>query len=268
MKIQPSETPGEILIDCMICGKMFPIEDFREQEFAETMQNCYEKHRLCESCIQKEEQRAAAEEAAKHKEEIARQLPRLLDAAGIEPLYCRDRATGAFFKEPPCRYAAEWIYRHRRENLLISGITGSGKSTSACFIAMGMIREERKVTYTSLRKLLSQWRAAKTSDQDYAVEKMLHSIFSRDLFIIDEVVGKARISESGQELLFEILESVNSGACRSKIWLLGNFYEGSIEDIFSDPEPVRRRLQENFSCAFIDRKKQTITPLTVWKEKL
>ena len=97
---------------------------------------------------------------------------------------------------------------------------------------------------------------------------MLHSIFSRDLFIIDEVVGKARISESGQELLFEILESVNSGACRSKIWLLGNFYEGSIEDIFSDPEPVRRRLQENFSCAFIDRKKQTITPLTVWKEKL
>ena len=266
MKIDESSNLGKILIDCQKCGQMFEVDDFRSSEFCETIMSSYKTRRICESCTRKEEQRAAEEESARHKEEIIRRLPQLLDAAGIEPLYCRDRATGELFKEPPCRYAAEWIYRHRRENLLISGITGSGKSTSACFIATGLIRDERKVRYTSLRKLLSDWRAAKTSDNDYAVEKMLHSIFSRDLFIIDEVVGKARISESGQELLFEILESVNSGACRSKIWLLGNFYEGSIEDIFSDPEPVRRRLQENFRCVFIDRKKQTITPLTVWKE--
>ena len=145
--------------------------------------------------------------------------------------------------------------------------TGSGKSTSACFIAAELIRNEYKVCYTTLRKLLSDWRAAKTSDRDYAVENMLRNIFRKDYFIIDEVVGKARVSESGQELLFEILESVNSGACRAKIWLLGNFYTGSIEELFSDPEPVRRRIQENFSCAVLDRARQTVTPITVWKKQ-
>lgn len=267
MKIEECASAGKILIDCLRCGEMFEVDDFRDQDFAETIECFYETHRLCEKCTRTEEAELAAEAAARRRNDLILRMPKILESAGIEPLYCRDRATGEYFKEPPCRYIAEWIYRHRRENLLISGITGSGKSTSACFIAMQMILAEKRVSYTSLRKLLSRWKAAKTSDRDYAVEKMLHNIFSQDLFIIDEVVGKARISESGQELLFEILESVNSGACRSKIWLLGNFYEGSIEDIFSDPEPVRRRLQENFNCVVIDRAKKSVTPITVWKEK-
>ena len=73
------------------------------------------------------------------------------------------------------------------------------------------------------------------------------------MLIVDEVVGKAHVTDSGQELLFELLESVNSGTCRAKIWLLGNFYAGSIEEIFSDPDPVRRRLAENFHCALLLR---------------
>ena len=258
MRIEDAKTPGKILIDCMDCGTMFPVDDFRKGTFEDTLRKMYEKSRSCPACAEKRKREA-------HKAAIMAKLPQLLESAGVERLYCHDRASGQLFVEPPCRFVAEWIYRHRLENLLISGATGTGKSTSACFVAMKLIAEEQRIRYTSLRRLLAEWRAAKTSDVDFAAEKMLRGIFSKDIYIIDEVVGKARVSESGQELLFEILESVNSGACRARIWLLGNFYTGSIEEIFSDPDPVRRRLQENFTCVVIDRQKRSVRPITVWK---
>ena len=70
-----------------------------------------------------------------------------------------------------------------------------------------------------------------------------------------------------REIVGEILEGVNSGECRSRIWILGNFYAGSIEETFSDPDPVRRRLQENFSCVLLDKANQNVKPLTVWGKK-
>ena len=251
MKIEASGTPGKILIDCLDCGAMFPVEDFREGSFAGTAAEMYERSRYCPDCEEKRKSEESRRIREARRAELAARLPELLERSGVEYYYCHDRETGELFAVPPCRAAAEWLYRHRRENVLLSGVTGTGKSTSACFVAMGLIAEERKVRYVNLRKLLAEWRAAKTSDAPFAAEKMLRGLFALDLCIIDEVVGKARISESGQELLFELLESVNSGACRSRIWLLGNFYTGSIEAIFADPEPVRRRLQENFVCACI-----------------
>ena len=265
MKIEETKTPGMVMLDCMDCGTMFLVEDFRNGSFEEALRNMYERSRHCPACAERIKQEEERRELEAHKAEIIAKLPQLLESAGVEYLYCHDRASGQLFVEPPCRFVAEWIYLHRRENLLISGITGTGKSTSACFVAMKLIAEERRVRYTSLRRLLAEWRAAKTSDVDFAAEKMLRGIFTKDIYIIDEVIGKARVSESGQELLFEILESVNSGACSARIWLLGNFYTGSIEEIFSDPEPVRRRLQENFTCVVIDKTKQSVRPITVWK---
>ena len=267
MKILETNIPDKILIDCQNCGGMFPVDDFRSEEYADVVRNCFEKHRLCDACRDLEELQKSQEASGQEKVQRAAKLPQLINSAGLEPLYCRDRQTGKLFTEPPCRFAAEWIYLHRFENLLLSGITGSGKSTSASFVAVKMLQEGKKVHYSSLRKLLSLWRAAKTSDHEFAAEKMLSEIFHFDLYIIDEVVGKARISESGQELLFEILESVNSGSCKARIWLLGNFYSGSIEDVFSDPAPVRRRLQENFSCVYLDKKNQKVTPVSVYQEQ-
>ena len=164
-------------------------------------------------------------------------------------------------------FVASWLWLNRNSNILLSGETGCGKSTSACFVAAKLLLEEKKIRYTSLRRLLADWRHAKTSDQSYAAEKMLSELFRQDILIIDEIIGKARVSLSGEELLFEILESINSGSCRAKVWLLGNFYSGSIEDTFSDPAPVRRRLQENFICARCDKNTETVERLTVWQEK-
>lgn len=259
MTLKDSATPGKILIDCQTCEKLFEVDDFRSDTFADFVRRSYETERRCPDC---------AEKLAAQKRETERRINRekRLTAACIPPLYIHDRETGKLFTVPPVPFAEKWIYENGTKNLLISGITGSGKSTSACFAAARLIADGKRVRYTNLRKLLSDWREAKTSDEYMAAEKLLDEIFSFDVFIIDEVVGKARVSESGQELLFEILESVNSGIARG-IWLLGNFYAGSIEEIFSDPEPVRRRLQENFLCVLLDKENQKIKPLTVWKEK-
>lgn len=265
MIIQETLMPGKILIDCMTCGGMFLVDDYRNEIIADTVQQCFERYRKCDSCRTAEKQAMQQQKIMEHRAQLEAQLPQLMEAAGLPRNYTHDRETDQIFTQPPCRYAAEWIYRSRFRNLLISGETAAGKSTSACFVAALMIKEEKKVGYTNLRQLLSHWKSAKTSDRDAVTERMLRDIFHLDLFIIDEVVGKAKVSESGQELLFEILEAVNNGECKAKIWLLGNFYKGSIEEIFSDPDPVRRRLEENFTCVLLNRPQQTVTPITVWK---
>lgn len=266
MKIQESTIPGKILIDCDRCGKFYPVDDFRSDEYATLFLLTYEHNRTCPECMQllaASEQRNQAERQSR---QIRRNFDRIAENCGLPFHYTHDRE-GNRLTAPPVRFAAEWIWNHRFENLLISGTTGSGKSSGACFAAMQLILQGMNLRYTTLRKLLSEWREAKTSDNEFAADRLIFKIFHLDFFIIDEFIGKARVTESGQELLFELLEGVNSGECRSRIWILGNFYAGSIEETFSDPDPVRRRLQENFSCVLLDKANQNVKPLTVWGKK-
>ncbi|MBR2510422.1 MAG: ATP-binding protein [Lentisphaeria bacterium] len=266
MKIEESKNSGFILVDCLSCGNLYEIADFRNDQFANVVSNILEQDRTCPACEMRKALDESAEEDRKKKERTAQNLPELVKKSGIPVNYSHDRNTGELFAKPPVYFTAQWFWLNRHSHLLLSGETGCGKSTSACFVAAKLLLEEKKIRYTSLRRLLADWRSAKTSDQSYAAEKMLSDLFGQDIVIIDEVIGKARVSSSGEELLFEILESVNCGSCHARIWLLGNFYSGSIEDTFSDPAPVRRRLQENFICAFADKKTQKIERLTVWQE--
>lgn len=265
MRIENSTCEGMILIDCSICAEMFEIPDYRNDQFAGTVQSILERERLCPECIAKRESEKLLAEESARKQEIAEHLPDLLEKCGIPPGYIRDRETGEILEKPPVYFTAAWLWQNRENNVLLSGETGCGKSTSACFVASKLLLDGKRIRYTSLRKLLADWRNAKTSDSSYADEKLLAEIFRQDIFIIDEVIGKARVSLSGEELLFELLESVNSGVCRSRIWLLGNFYAGSIEDTFSEPEPIRRRLQENFVCTSVIG--DQLERMTVWKKK-
>ena len=267
MIIQESTTPGKILIDCPVCQKFYEEKDFRSDQFADVVQICLETTRICPECQVAQEKSREDLAAAAVAKQMKEQLPKLCEASGLPRNYIHNKVTGELFTAPIVREVAEFLWRNRSFNLLLSGVTGSGKSTSAAFVAMQLIAQGKAVTYTTLGNLLAKWRDARKNDRRSTDTQLLHEIFfDQQIFIIDEVVGKAKVSESGQELLFDILEAVNSGECRSKIWLLGNFYQGSIEAIFADPEPVRRRLQENFLCSRITEKR-TIERLTVWQEQ-
>lgn len=266
MRIIESKNQGKILVDCLICGSLFEIDDFRSSDFSEVFERFYLKSRKCDSCEQKELEKKHHEEEEKQKKIRLSKLRETLEINGFEKNYIFEKATGDFFKVPPCRYVAEFVYRNRSRNLLLSGTTGSGKSTSASFVAMQILKNsDMKIKYFTLRKLLAEWRSAKTSDKDFVSEKMLSQLFENDIIIIDEFIGKAKVSDSGQELIFAILEAINNGSCRTKAWILGNFYSGSIEEMFADPEPVRRRLQENFLCAVVDETEKAVKHLTVWR---
>ena len=272
MEIKTGKTAGTILIDCSECGKDFEMEDFRGSDIEEIWMIALEKCRWCPDCqeviIKREEAETARKMELQRRRDFYGNLRSSLAAAGIPPNYIYDRQTHEIFVSPPVRYAAEWLWQNRERNVVLSGATGSGKSTSACFVALKLMEElQSKVRYCSMGELLSLWRAARRSEDNDADLKFLWKLFrDHDLVIIDEVIGKARISESGQELLFDLIEAVNNGNCRSRIWLLGNFYSGSIEAIFADPEPVRRRLQENFSCVRLDPQINRCVNLKVWEK--
>ncbi len=250
IKFENSPNRGKIKVDCLKCGNMFEIDALPEDPLMhEFLENYLEKNRYCEDCTRQLEIEAdlAAKEAKKAK--LVACFPQAVTASGMPENYTHDRATGNFFIEPPVRFAAEFFWRNRWKNLLVSGVTGTGKSTSACFVATKLIQVGKQVRYRQAFQLLDEWRKAKTSDRSYAVSNMLNFYLNNiDLLIIDELAGKQNITASGQELLFAILEAVYNGSCRASVWLLGNFYGGSIEDIFSDGGPARRRLAECFKC--------------------
>lgn len=264
MRIEKSETPGKIRIDCLTCGNLYEVDDYLQDELtAEFMQHFYEHNRCCPECCRQAEAAAAAAEAEVEQARLISEFPLRLITAGLQHNYIHDRQSGELFIAPPCRSIAEFIWLNRRKNLLISGVTGSGKSTGASFVAAKLLQSSRmRIRYRTLSQLLSEWREARCSDEANAASRMLNFYLNLDLLIIDEMAGKAHVSESGKEFLFYLLEAVNSGESRTRIWLLGNFYVGSIEEIFPDGDPCRRRLAENFTCVKID--KNNITPLEVY----
>lgn len=247
-------------IDCLDCGEFFEIEDFlHNSETSQIMTDLLEKFRRCPACLDAAEKRkndAAAEEKIKG-------LPLSMQEYGFPPRYIYDRNTGALLTKPPVRFVAEWVWNRRYCNLLLSGKTGTGKTTSAAIVAQKQILSGTTFRYSSYSSILTLWRNARKADTDRTAELFRH-LQATDCLIIDEVVGKARITESGQEFLFELLEQINNGKFRTKVWLLGNFYGGSLDELFADPEPAKRRIQENFRIGIINETAGFVEEKSVW----
>lgn len=190
----------------------------------------------CESCIRKiEKDRDNLINSA-----FLLSMPERLAASGIpEDMQQIDIV--------PNRELAKMIWTHRQSHLVVSGVTGAGKTTSVAKCATELIKQGKKVQYITARRLFASYSKNK-SGNNYDPNTWFSKIFKADYLIIDELVGKSKLSETGAECLFEIIDSAYGGK-KTRIWLMGNFYAGSIEAMLSDAETaetVLRRLREKF----------------------
>ena len=126
-----------------------------------------------------------------------------------------------------------------------------------------------RVMYRTWQMLQAEFVKAKTSDGDnefYFFERL----DDLDYLIIDELIGKrgeaTRLSPSGQDLLFNIIDGAYSLARKTKVWILGNFYDGAIDRLIDDPLPTRRRLQDSFKLAWFERDKPVDETMRIFDE--
>ena len=207
----------------------------------------------CADCAKEASDRHEAEERKKDEEEWFNQVDQIASESGIPDGYHYQKDTGVsvLHAGPIVRHVADWIMRHRRYNILLSGDTGMGKSTSAAYAAIVMISHRAKVRYIKLQQLLRDYTAAKMSKDTYAEENFFRAFNDCNLWIIDELVGKTKDTESRREFMVELLDEIADGEIKARFWLLGNFRSNSIDSIFGaeNREPTRRRIEENFVCA-------------------
>lgn len=238
---------GEIWLDCSRCGKMFKAYDV-DAPCVELLAKIYSRDemRLCPDCADAD---YAEKEAQRIEQEQADYQNRLADMAidsGVPCGYLFHRETGKLIEEPLKPEVFNWVWRNRNHNLLLTGKTGDGKSTSACLAAVRLIAEGKSVRYVKLRKLLFDWRGVKKSDDRYADDRFFEQIDFRDVLIIDEAADKAVVTESGNEFMFDLLDKISDGELQTKIWIMGNFRGGVAEELFGGKDPAYRRLEENF----------------------
>lgn len=245
---------------CVNCGKKFEINP----AVLGYIQNNDIPIDYCDDCWEKKKKE-------QEDREFQNRLPEIIAEAEIPRGYITDRETGEKMTVPPMKFVFEWIWANRERNILLTGNTGTGKSTSACFALERLIEETRRAKryrYAKLRKLLSEWRDAKTADNTrFADEAFFNRIGELDILVLDEVIDKAKTTESGQEMMFELLDRIADGELKTKLWLLGNFRQGSIIALFGDEAPVRRRIEENFICAGIAKNKVEVFHVWNWNRQ-
>lgn len=241
-----SEETKTMLFDCRNgCGRKVAAEVPNDEFGRNLFLSVCAPHMICKECAARKADEERQRQAEQRREEFRQSLPSRLEAIGLPARYALD--------SPPVPFAAEWILANQESNLVLSGITGSGKSTSAGYAARRLTAAGYiNIRYYSLRRLLAEWKIAKTSDNTFAAETFVRTLGRLDVLIVDEFINKAAITPSGQELLYELIDGAYNWGQRCRVWLLGNFYKGSVAEMFDDPQPVLRRFRESFVCGLID----------------
>ena len=231
----------DITTSCMRCGEMavLTVLAWMVETFNKYHQQFPYLCPKCEAEYNAEQERKLEEEDNRQADEIESEL----EEAGVPVAY---RVT-----TPPVPKVAEFLQRHIDENILFSAPSGMGKSTSAGYLARKLILDGKKVRYMTLSELLDEWREARCSDYPMSVKNFLSYLEWRDVLIVDEAADKTVSTASAQECMFRLLEDVTNGVCKARLWLLGNYYKGAIEDVFGNGEAARRRLNEKFYCAIM-----------------
>ena len=89
----------------------------------------------------------------------------------------------------------------RRENVLLIGNSGTGKTHLATALGLAACHEGRKVRFFGVTSLVTQ---LLENREDRKLERMLKQLGGQDLLILDEL-GYVPFTKAGAELLFEVV---------------------------------------------------------------
>jgi DNA replication protein DnaC len=104
-------------------------------------------------------------------------------------------------KETLIRELLTGEYIDRRENLLLVGNSGTGKTHLATALALAACHQGRRVRFFTVTGLVTQLTEAREEKQ---LERILKFLQRHDLLVLDEL-GYVPFSKLGAELLFEVV---------------------------------------------------------------
>ena len=116
----------------------------------------------------------------------------------------------------------------RKENLLAFGKPGSGKTHLLCAIGQELIRNDRKVYFSSCGLMVQELLIAK---RDLKLSRVLKRLDGYDALILDDL-GYVQQSREGMEVLFTLLAERYE---RGSVMITSNLPFSKWEAIFKDP---------------------------------
>jgi DNA replication protein DnaC len=116
----------------------------------------------------------------------------------------------------------------RRENVLLFGTPGSGKSHLLCALGHELLQQRRRVLMTRCSLLVQELLTAK---QSLRLVKLLKHLSRAEVLIIDDI-GYVQQSRDEMEVLFTLLAERYE---RGSVMLTSNVPFGQWEKIFKDP---------------------------------
>jgi DNA replication protein DnaC len=122
----------------------------------------------------------------------------------------------------------EGTFLNRRENVLAFGNPGSGKTHLLCALCQELVRQDRRVLYTTCNRLVQELLIAK---RDLKLTAVLKRLASYEALLIDDL-GYVQQSREEMEVLFTLLAERYE---RGSVLLTSNLPFSQWEQIFKDP---------------------------------
>jgi DNA replication protein DnaC len=126
------------------------------------------------------------------------------------------------------RSLLEGSFVDRRENVLVFGVPGSGKTHLLCAVGQELVRAGRKVLFWTTGLLVQELLAAK---RDLKLSRVLKRLGSYEVLILDDL-GYVQQSREEMEVLFVLLAERYE---RGSVLLTSNLPFAQWETIFKDP---------------------------------